>query len=110
MPPDVRCADPVDVLPPQVLSGVQEALPRVLDRTVGETDTTPAILAALADAGRADCVVTAGERDDLDAVADLLDLDPHEVGAELAGGAACRDAGVVGSGSIRRTRWRSPAR
>jgi len=42
-------------------------------------------LAALARAALADGVVTAAERDDLDAVAHLLDLDPCEVDAALAG-------------------------
>ena len=42
-------------------------------------------LAALARAALADGVVTAGERDDLDAVARLLDLDPCEVDAALEG-------------------------
>ena len=42
-------------------------------------------LAALARAALADGVVTAGERDDLDAVAQLLDLDPCEVDAALEG-------------------------
>jgi len=53
-------------------------------------------LAALARAALADGVVTPAERDDLDAVAHLLDLDPCEVDAALAGGAACGDASVGG--------------
>lgn len=44
-----------------------------------------AYLAALARAALADGVVTAGERDDLDGVARLLDLDPWEVDAALEG-------------------------
>ncbi|MDX5380646.1 MAG: DNA polymerase III subunit epsilon [Actinomycetes bacterium] len=54
-----------------------------------------AYLAALARAALADGVVTPAEREDLDAVAHLLDLDPAEVDAALAGGPG-GDAGVGG--------------